>query len=132
MFEALLEFLIEVVGELLLEVLIAVGWESLSAAFQRRSRVSPTLACFGYVILGSALGMLSGWQFPTRLIGSGGLAVLSLFVNPLVSATLMHFYGGFRRRNGRSTTHLATFVGGLTLALGVSLGRVFVVRFLVH
>jgi hypothetical protein len=105
----------------------AFGAEGLAASVRKRREVDPGLAIFGYVLIGLTLGAISGVVFPNRLLRNDWLALLTLFVNPLLAGLSASRYGKIRRAMGHQTTHLASFYGAAALALGVSVGRIFVV-----
>lgn len=125
--EILIELLLEIVGELFFELLVTFGAETFTAGLRDRSPANAAPARFGYFVIGLICGALSGWFFPSRLLRNDVLALSTLVINPLIAGVAARHYGLFRRRTGHKTTHLATFAGGLALALGVSLGRILLV-----
>ena len=122
-----MELFLELFLEGAFEVALVFGGESLAATVRKRREVDPLSARFGYLLIGLTLGAISGFLFPNRLFRSQIPALLTLLVNPLMSGWSASYYGKIRRAMGHQTTHLATFYGGVALALGVSVGRVCVV-----
>ena len=118
MLDILFEFLLEIFGEILLEL----GIGAFKAAFERPGR-SPIFATVGYLLLGLLLGGLSCLLMPYRVTREMAVPGLSLVVSPLLAGLVMHSWGQYRRRRGRVTTGLATFYGGGAFALGVALAR---------
>ncbi len=113
-----LQLLLEVFGEALLEL----GLTGLKEALGRQNR-HPYLAAVGYFTLGAAVGALSLWFWPQRLLRSGPVPGLSLLLSPLAGGAAMEAWGRFRRQRGHDTTNLATFVGGAAFALGCAIVR---------
>jgi hypothetical protein len=109
------------------ELLAAVGWESTREARRPKHKAHPALAAIGYVLFGMVLGGVSAAVWPHRFSQSDGLALLSLVLNPIASGFVMQWYGIWRSSRGRSTTNLATFLGGAAFGFGVSLARYLVI-----
>ena len=105
------------------ELVLALGWESTAASFRRRSSSHPALAAVGYVLLGAAVGALSAWLLPYRFSQNDAISVLGVILNPIAAGFALNYYGASRRRRNRPTTNLATFVGGVSFAFGLSLTR---------
>jgi hypothetical protein len=105
------------------EIVLAFGWESTAASFRRRESSHPALAAVGYVVLGAAVGALSAWLLPYRWSQNDAISVLSVILNPIAAGFVLNYYGAARRRRKRPTTNLATFVGGMSFAFGLSLAR---------
>lgn len=119
MFELVLEFILQVLFELILEL----GWESLAQAFGgRRYKLFP-LACIGWMMVGAACGGLSAWIFPYKVLRWSGPRGVSLFLSPLLCGAVMKAIGDRRREMGRPTTALATFWGGCLFAFGFAVAR---------
>ena len=125
--ELLLELFIEIVFEVGGELLLELGWSGVKETLGRKNH-HPALAALGYLVLGGLLGAASLLVWPERVVRPGPVPGLSLLIGPLVSGVAMHFWGGFRRAQGRSTTNLATFAGGAAFALGCALARLLGMR----
>jgi cell division protein FtsW (lipid II flippase) len=112
------EALIEIIVEFIVQVLIEVFGEIvLHAAFSKRAKASFAMASLGYAILGALLAALSVWAYPHRFSQNDGLSILGVFANALLVGVAMQFHGERRRKQGKQTTHLATFWGGALFAL---------------
>jgi hypothetical protein len=118
----LLQLVLEVFGQLFLEVLAELGLESIKAAFARPNRSVP-LAVLGLFLLGASLGGLSLLALPARFWKPGPIPGLSLILGPLCAGAAMHAWGRHRRAGGHDTTNLATFAGGAAFAFGMALVR---------
>jgi hypothetical protein len=121
--ELLLELVLQVVIEVFGEVLLELGLGGLKAVFGRSNR-SPVAASLGYLLLGGAAGLLSLWLAPGRYLRPGPVPGLSLIAAPLAGGLAMHAWGAYRRSRGHATTNLATFHGGASLLFGYYLVRV--------
>jgi hypothetical protein len=121
----LLELLFEFMGELLLqvvgEVLIELGLHSAAAPFRRAA--DPYLATIGYVVLGALTGALSLWLFPSLFIGSNVGRIANAVVTPFVAGGVMVAIGAWRRRRGQQPVLIDRFAYGYLFALVVALVR---------
>ena len=118
----LFQLLLEVFGQLILEVLAEFGLEAIKAAFERPNRGLP-LAVLGLFVLGAGFGGLSLLAWPARFWKPGPIPGLSLILGPLCAGAAMHAWGTHRRASGHVTTNLATFAGGAAFAFGMTLVR---------
>ena len=125
--EAILWFVVEVFGELLLEIALEIGLASLKAALGRENR-DPIVASCGYLFLGMTLGGISLVLLPGRLLSPPPIAGASLFLMPLGAAVALEWWGRYRRRTGHETTNLATWYGGSAFAFGAALVRFLFIR----
>jgi hypothetical protein len=123
----IIELLLEILVELVAEIIFALGWESTREAFRDRPKAHPALAALGYALFGAMLGALSAWIFPVRLSQNDAVTTLSVILNPMAAGFAMQQYGAFRVRRNKSTTNLATFLGGFAFAAGVSATRFLLV-----
>lgn len=123
LFEILLQLLLELIGELL----IGLGWESLRAERPSPKPPDEILGMFGCLIAGSVLGAFSGVVLPWRLSRNDGISLLGVFLNAFVFGTLMSVYGSRRERAGKHRTSLSTFWGGTAFAFGVAGARLAVI-----
>ena len=121
----LLEILLEVFGELLLqvaaEVLFELGLHSLAAPFKRA--VNPYLASIGYVVFGAAAGALSLWAAPTLFIASHAARIVNVVVTPVLAGGVMMAIGAWRRRHDQEPVLLDRFAYGYLFALVMALVR---------
>lgn len=124
--EFLAELLVELLVELFGELLLSLGWESLVATWQPKSKVHPALAYCGYVIAGTLIGTVSTLVVPRRFSSHIELSLLGVCMNALALGLTMHRYGARRSRAGNVTTHLASFWGGAAFAFAISAARLAV------
>ena len=121
----MLEFLFELVGEFLIQVvlegLVEMGFHSLVAPFQKEP--DPWLAAIGYALLGSLVGGLSLFIFPTHMVSSHGLRLLNLIVVPVLVGAMMVLTGVWRAKQGKAVKRLDRFSYGYIFALSLGLMR---------
>ncbi len=109
--ELLLEFLIQVFGEILLEL----GLRALAEPF--RKTPSPRVAIFGYALLGFAFGGLSLWVFPHHVVAGETWKWVNVLVTPLAAGACMGLLGSWRVRRGQSVMRIDRFNYGYLFAL---------------
>ena len=123
----MIEFLVEIVGELLLqlggEALIEGGWRLLGDPFRQRGRAHPVLAGIGLLLIGGVMGLMLWLVFPVRLVTSGGIPGASLVISPMLAGLVMHSYGRWRESRGAAVSYTATFWGGALFAFGMASAR---------
>lgn len=117
-FEILGEFLLQVVGEALVEL----GFQSLAEPFQKPS--NPWLAAIGYALFGAILGGLSLLAFPNNLVPEPW-RLMNLIATPFVVGGLMVAMGAWRARRGQSVLRIDRFAYGYSFALALALVRFF-------
>ena len=120
----LLAGLLELVGELILQLLCEGLWElGLHSAHKRRGPRrpwSPWLAGPAYAALGALTGLLSLWMFPHMLIDTPWVRVLNLVLTPLLAGALMAALGAWRRRRQDPVIRLDKFAYGFLFALAMA------------
>jgi hypothetical protein len=116
---ALWEIVLQVAGEILIEL----GFSSVSESFRQRSRAHPVLAGIGILVLGGVAGGITRFIWPGRIFQPGPVPGLSLVVSPLVTGLIMDRYGEWREGRGSSRSYIATFWGGALFAFGMALTR---------
>jgi hypothetical protein len=123
----MLEFLFELLGELLLQVglELLVEWGLRPFAEPFRARPKPWLASIGYLLFGALMGGLSLLVLPHSFIAHHWLRVANVFVTPLIAGLCMALLGGWRRRRGQSTTSLDRFSYGFLFAISMAVVRYF-------
>ena len=121
----MLEFLFEVVGEILLQVfleaLVELGLHSLAAPF--RKPPNPWLAAIGYASFGAAAGGVSLWPFPSNFVTGETLRLVNLVVTPISVGLLMRVMGAWRARRGQAVLRIDRFANGYLFALSLALIR---------
>jgi hypothetical protein len=117
--------LLDMLLQLLFEVAITVGWESLRDATGRSRRRAGLLTGLALVVAGAVAGYVSVLIFGGRLTPAGGIPGASLVLAPLGTGVVMSWVGRWWHRRGDTPPPLFTFAGGATFA-----GAMAVVRFL--
>lgn len=118
-FEWLLEFLVQIVGEVLLEL----GLRAVVEPFQ--TPPNPWLAALGYAIFGAAAGGLSLWPFPHVMVAGIGWQYANLVVTPVAAGLCMAWLGSWRARRGQQVLRIDRFSYGSLFALTFALMRFF-------
>ena len=120
----MLEFLFEILGEFLLqavgEALLEISLHTLAAPFKRTP--NPWLAALGYLLFGAALGGLSLLLFPHYLV-AGPWRLANLFLTPFAVGGLMVAMGHWRARRGDEVLRVNRFVYGFLFAAALALVR---------
>lgn len=117
-FEILGEFLLQVVGEALIEL----GFHSLAEPFQKPP--NPWLAAIGYALFGAILGGLSLLAFPNNLVPEPW-RLMNLVATPFAVGGLMVAMGAWRARRGQPVLRIDRFAYGYLFALALALVRFF-------
>jgi len=121
----MIEFLFELVGEFLLQVLVEalaeLGLHSLGEPFQRKQ--NPWLAGLGYAIFGAIAGGITLWLLPDHLVRNEVLRKLNLLVTPLAAGGMMCLIGAWRARRGDDLLRIDRFAYGYVFALSLALVR---------
>ena len=123
LFEVLGQIVLEIVGQVIVEFLTALGWESLTDSVGRESKSRPVLAAVGHLLLGLAAGVISLLIFARRLTPHSPLPGLSLLLSPIGTGVAMHWLGEFWRERGRDRPALFSFRAGAIFAFGMALVR---------
>jgi len=121
--ELILEFLGSFFFDLLLELLIDVGWESFRHVERPRRQANPVLAVVGLLLLGSMAGCGTVVVLPRRIVPPGPFPGIGVFLSPIATGLAMRAYGRWATARGRDPSFLATFWGGTAFAFGASLTR---------
>ena len=124
---ALLEFLFEVVLEVVGEALFGLVLRALGTLFERLEFEKPVSAAIGYTILGAFTGGASVLIFPHPLIRTSRLHGISLLISPLATGAIMSLIGSVLRRRGKGTVQIETFWYGFAFAFGIALVRLLFV-----
>ena len=113
------EFLLQVAGELLLEL----GLRSLGETIVSREDRNPVLAGIGYGLLGLIAGGLSLLIFPHAFASSERFHGISLLISPVLAGLFMAGVGWLRERRGQETIRLDSFLYGFIFALPMAIVR---------
>ena len=117
--EIFFEFLIEVFGGVLLDVVL-----HLSSRFVRaREAVNALLTLIMYFGLGLFVGWLSILIFPKAFVRSLNLHGISLLITPVLAGFTMSAIGWIRQRQGKLLIRLETFSCGFIFAFAMALIR---------
>ena len=123
--EILLEIIVQFFGEFLLQVLwqlfVEVGLQSLAEPFRRQSK--PLLAVLGYTVFGAVVGGLSLLVFPDFLMAAKGLRMANVVLSPIVAGLSMAALGKWRERRGQAVLRIDKFWYGYLFALAFGLIR---------
>jgi hypothetical protein len=119
--EFLFEIVFQIVGELLiqvvLELLAEAGLRGLGAPFRRKS--NPWLAAFGYLLFGALAGAISLAVFPDLLLKTPAGRIVNLMLTPVIAGGMMVLLGAWRRRRQQELLRLDRFACGYLFALAL-------------
>ena len=101
--------LLEVFGELLLQLLVEIGLRSAAMPFRSRQPLHPFLSALGYVLLGGSLGFISVHLWPSPLAHALWLRLLMLVLVPTLAGFLMIAVGAWRERRKQALIRLDRF-----------------------
>src|SRR4051812_5407921 len=117
----LLGLLLEIFGEVIVEIVVALISRALRAMFNIGVIESPIFAVVGYAMFGSVAGAISLVAYPHPLIRPSKLHGISLIVTPAVTGSVMSLIGLTLRRQGKQTTRIESFTYGFAFAFGMAL-----------
>jgi hypothetical protein len=115
--------LIEILVQIVLETVAELGFTSARAAFGRTNQGHPAWAVVAIALVGIAVGALTAWLVPHRVLPRPPVAGLSLVIGPIAVGGAMHLLGRAESKHGRARSRLATFWGGALFAFSFSLVR---------
>jgi hypothetical protein len=131
--EALIEIVLELFGEVLLQLFLQVlaevgihSWRGLRDPERHRPPANPVLATLGYLLFGTIVGGLSLLVMPNLFIVSTRLRMLNLLVTPFISGLVMMALGAWRRRRDQPLVRMDKFAYGFTFAFATSAARYIV------
>lgn len=123
----MLEFLFEVLGELLLQLVIEAVAQAGVHVVRHPDRParehSPWLIALGYLLFGLAGGALSLWLFPDYLIRSTPGRVAYLVLGPVAAGAAVAAIGLWRSKRGVPRYGIDRFAYGYLFALSFALLR---------
>lgn len=124
----LIELLVEVFGELLLQLLFE-GLAEIGLHLFRKpdggANHRAWLRVAGYALLGLLAGALSLWLHPQSFIHSTMGRLGNLLLAPVAMGLSMAIMGAWRKRRGQQTLGIDHFAYGYVFALAMSLVRFF-------
>ena len=116
---ALFEFLLEVAGELMLEL----GLRSIGETIIPREHRNRLLAGFGYGLLGAIAGGLSLLMFPNAFARSETFHGISIFIAPVMTGLAMAGLGWLWEKKGQQRLPIDSFAYGFIFALPMAIVR---------
>ncbi|KQZ41484.1 DUF2537 domain-containing protein [Duganella sp. Root1480D1] len=121
----MIEFLFELIGEFLIQVvveaLVELGFHSFEGASRRP--LNPWVAGLGYAIFGAIAGGITLWLLPDHLVRNEVLRKLNLLITPLAAGGMMCLMGAWRVRRGDDVLRIDRFAYGYLFALSLALVR---------
>ena len=123
----MLEFLFELFGELLLQVVVEALAQAGVHVVRHPDRPprehSPWLIAVGYLLFGLAGGALSLWLFPDYLIRSTAGRIAYLVLGPVAAGAAVAAIGLWRSKRGVPRYGIDRFACGYLFALSFALVR---------
>lgn len=121
----MIEFLIEIFGEILLQFIASALAEAGLHTFNdwRNYKANPWLAGAGYALIGAIAGGITVWLLPNPMLHNEALRKLNLLVTPLASGGMMALVGAWRAKRGDPVLRIDTFAYGYVFALALALVR---------
>lgn len=120
----MLEFLFEVLGEfvfqVVLEALAEAGLHAVSEPLRKPPK--PWLAALGYLLLGTIVGGISLLIFPHNMVPEPW-RITNLLVTPVAAGVMMSALGAWRERQGQDRIRIDRFSYGYLFAFGLALVR---------
>lgn len=120
------EFLFELIGELLLQIVIEMlgelGLRALGEPFRKKRH--PYLSALGYAVLGAVAGVLSLGVFPDHLVAPP-FRIANLILTPLLVGLMMSALGAWRAQQGLFLLRWDRFAYGYIFALALALIRYY-------
>lgn len=127
--EFILEFLLQGVGELLLEIFTHRARKHRHAkGLPAREPMHPVLSALLWIAIGAAIGWLTLIPFPHSFLKDPALRIANLIATPLVLGALMALLGRRRLANREETVPLDRFWTAALFALSMGLVRFFLAK----
>lgn len=118
-----MEFLVELLLQLVIEVLVELGFHGMGHAGKPDAGPPAWIAAISYLVFGFLVGLLTLGFFPTLFVRAEWLQIANLVVTPLLVAGLMSLLGSWRRKRGQPLVRLDRFAYAYAFALMVSVVR---------
>jgi RsiW-degrading membrane proteinase PrsW (M82 family) len=119
-----MEFLLELLGELVIQIvvecLVELGIHSIAEPL--RKPPNPWIAAIGYALFGAIIGGLSLLVFPHNLMPEAW-RVMNIVLTPLAAGLAMMVMGRWRARRGDTRLRIDRFGYGYLFALAMALVR---------
>lgn len=116
MFEIVVEFLLQLVGELLFEQ----GLHALKEPFQHRP--NPWVAAIAYAFCGLLTGLVLNWMFPIHFVPPTWRWA-NLLITPVLVGWVMVLVGRIREKRGDAVYRIDKFAYGYLFALTLAVVR---------
>jgi hypothetical protein len=123
----MLEFILEVFGELILELVFELGFRAVASLLRQRGRRLLGVG-LGYAATGIILGAVSAIFVKRLLLHDEWMRYANLAVSPIVVGLIMGSLGRLRSRRNLDRIPLDTFTFGYLFALCFALARFFLAR----
>ncbi len=122
----MLEFLFEVFGEFLFQILLEALAEAGLHALSDPLRKPPNtwLAALGYLLMGTLVGGASVLVFPHNMVPVPW-RITNLLVTPVAAGVMMSALGAWRERRGQDRIRIDRFSYGYLFAFGLALVRFY-------
>lgn len=118
-FELIFEVLIQLAGELFVEL----GFRSLGETLASREERNPFVAGIGYALLGLIAGGVSLLVFPNSFVRSERFHGISLLISPVLAGLGMAGLGWLLERSGGRRIQFDSFVYGFIFAAPIAIVR---------
>ena len=122
--QILLEFLFEILGQFILELLVELLGVGITKTCGGRTYHS-WIAIVAYAVIGALLGIISLNYFPAPFLHSPLMRLLNLLLTPLAIAAAMETLGRWQLRRGKTRTRLAIFGYAWIFAFALAAARMF-------
>ena len=116
-------FIIEIAAEVVLQIFMSLGFESVVKSLKGSKDISKYLAFSGLAIFGGLFGLFSFFIYPHRIMNNPLFPGVSLVISPIIVGYIMYTFGKMRVESGKETSYLSTFRGGLIFAFAYALIR---------
>jgi len=120
-FELILQFIGEILLQIVIEAMAELGWQSLAATVQTRPH--PVLSAIGHAMLGMIAGVISLILSPHLLIVGHAARIANLLGTPVIAGLAMSALGAWRRRRGGVVLRLDRFMYAYVFALALAVIR---------
>jgi hypothetical protein len=120
-FEVVLQFLGEILIQIVFEAFSELGFHSLADTFKRPK--SAFLSTIGFVLWGTIAGGLSLLIMPKSFISNLGLREANVLITPLVVGGAMTLIGRLRDKRGQDRVGVDRFGYAFVFALSMAIVR---------